>query len=55
MNTIEFKTAKSTKTTFILPRITVWLQVRVLPDPPAFAREVSEGCRDDWAANPEFT
>src|SRR6266704_2866491 len=27
------------------PLITVWLQVRVLPGPPAFAREASEGCR----------
>jgi hypothetical protein len=31
--------------TFILPLITVWLQVRVLPGPPAFAREAREGCR----------
>jgi hypothetical protein len=37
--------AKSTKLIHILPLITVWLQVRVLPGPPAFAREASEGCR----------
>jgi hypothetical protein len=35
---------KSTKLSCILPLITVWLQVRVLPGPPAFAREASEGC-----------
>ena len=28
---------ESTKATFILPLITVWLQVRVLPGPPRFA------------------
>jgi hypothetical protein len=34
---------KSTRLIDLLPLITVWLQVRVLPGPPAFAREVSEG------------
>src|SRR6266702_1316589 len=33
---------KSTKLIDILPLITVWLQVRVTPGPPAFAREASE-------------
>src|SRR4051794_22350598 len=37
--------AKSTKLFNIPPLITVWLQVRVLPGPPAFAREASEGSR----------
>jgi hypothetical protein len=36
---------KSTRPTVFLSLITVWLQVRVLPGPPAFAREASEGCR----------
>ncbi len=31
--------ARSTKPISMLPLITVWLQVRVLPGPPAFARE----------------
>jgi hypothetical protein len=35
--------AKSTKPIDILPLITVWLQVRVLPGPPVFAREASFG------------
>jgi hypothetical protein len=35
--------AKSTKLIDILPLITVWLQVRVLPGPPAFARFASYG------------
>jgi len=34
---------KSTKPIDILPLITVWLQVRVLPGPPAFARFASFG------------
>jgi len=34
---------KSTKLIDILPLITVWLQVRVLPGPPAFARFASFG------------
>jgi hypothetical protein len=34
---------KSTKLIDILPLITVWLQVRVLPGPPAFARFASYG------------
>src|SRR5215213_8320646 len=38
-------TATSTKPIVIPPLITVWLQVRVLPGPPAFAREAREGCR----------
>jgi hypothetical protein len=33
---------KSTKLIDILPLITVWLQVGVLPGPPAFAREASK-------------
>jgi hypothetical protein len=37
--------AKSRKLIDILPLITVWLQVRVLPGPPAFARVSDEGCR----------
>jgi hypothetical protein len=37
--------ARSTELIDIQPLITVWLQVRVLPGPPAFAREASEGCR----------
>jgi hypothetical protein len=37
--------AKSTELIDILPLITVWLQVRVLPGPPAFAREASKACR----------
>jgi hypothetical protein len=36
-------TAKSTKLIDILPLITVWLQVRVLPGQPAFARFASFG------------
>jgi hypothetical protein len=36
---------KSTKLFDFRSLITVWLQVRVLPGPPAFAREASEGCR----------
>jgi hypothetical protein len=39
---IEQNAAKSTKLIDILPLITVWLQVRVLPGPPVFAREASE-------------
>ena len=34
---------KSTKLTVILPLITVWLQVRVLPGPPIFACSASYG------------
>lgn len=37
--------AKSTNLIDIRPLITVWLHVRVLPGPPGFAREASEGCR----------
>src|SRR5258708_26209966 len=33
---------KSTKSIDTRPLITVWLQVRVLPGPPAFAREASK-------------
>ncbi len=36
-------TARSTKLNHIPPLITVWLQVRVLPGPPAFARFASFG------------
>ena len=44
--TIDVKNPEKTRA-FCSPRalITVWLQVRVLPGPPAFAREASEGCR----------
>jgi hypothetical protein len=46
-------TAKPTKVISILPLITVWLQVRVLPGPPAFARFASFGsaslCREHSA------
>jgi hypothetical protein len=41
-NAIE-NAAKSTKLIDIPPLITVWLQVRVLPGPPAFARFASFG------------
>src|SRR5262245_49653311 len=38
----------SASSCLMTPLITVWLQVRVLPGPPAFAREVSFG----WASPP---
>jgi hypothetical protein len=41
---------KSTKSIDILPLITVWLQVRVLPGPPAFAREANKSCRAEATA-----
>jgi hypothetical protein len=44
-NAIE-NAAKSTKLIDIPPLITVWLQVRVLPGPPAFARFARFG----WAS-----
>jgi len=44
-NETNKNTAKSTKLIDILPLITVWLQVRVLPGPSAFAREAREGSR----------
>jgi hypothetical protein len=45
---------KSTERSFILPLITVWLQVRVLPGPPAFARKASEGCPPKPSAKAGF-
>src|SRR6266702_5953027 len=46
-NAIESKqnTEKSPKLLDFPSLITVWLQVRVLPGPPAFAREAYQGCR----------
>src|SRR5882672_8626474 len=37
--------------TLILPLITIWLQVRVLPGPPAFAREAAKAAtpKPSWA------